>query len=40
MSIVGTSAVGNSSSMKTLLEPILGLGTSYQFVVVLRDGNE
>ena len=34
MSIVGTSAVGNSSDLgiKTLVEPILGLGTSYQFV--------
>ena len=34
MSIVGTAAVGNSSDLgiKTLLEPVLGLGTSYQFV--------
>jgi len=34
MSIVGTSAVGNSTDLgiKSLLEPILGLGTSYQFV--------
>ena len=33
-SIVGTAAVGNSSdlSVKTLLEPVIGLGTSYQFV--------
>jgi len=34
MSIVGTAAIGNSSDLgiKTLLEPVLGLGTSYQFV--------
>ena len=34
MSIVGTAAVGNSSDLgiKTLLEPVFGLGTSYQFV--------
>ena len=34
LSIVGTSAVGNASDfgIKSLLEPILGLGTSYQFV--------
>ena len=34
MSIVGTATVGNSSDLgiKTLLEPVIGLGTSYQFV--------
>jgi hypothetical protein len=36
MIIVGTSAVGNSCSMKTLLEPILGLGTGYQFVMAVK----
>jgi hypothetical protein len=42
LGVILSSAAGNTTQLgvKTVLEPILGFGTSYQFIMELSDVNE